>query len=80
MIFLIDYDRRSGRLITIRSFQESEQDLAESARLKIELEHNRHRINREVVILQAASMEALRRTHRRYFGDLEDLVHESGLH
>ena len=74
MIFLIEYDRDRGRLITFKKFEDSERKRAEDARLELELELNRVGTNYEVVVLEAASEDAVRRTHRRYFEDLADLV------
>ena len=74
MIFLIEYDRSQGRLITFKTFKDSARQEAEDARLQLELELNRGGIEHEVVLLEAASEEALRRTHRRYFEDLAELV------
>jgi hypothetical protein len=74
MIFLIEYNRNRGRLMNFERFDDSERRKAEDARLELELTLNRLRITHEVVILEAASEEAVRRTHRRYFEDLADLV------
>ena len=74
MLFLIEYDRNRGRLLTFERFDESEKRKAQDARLELELKLNRLGLNHEVVILEAASEEAVRRTHRRYFEDLADLV------
>ena len=74
MIFLIEYDRNRGNIVTIRKFDNSEQGKAEESRLRMELKLNRLGTEREVVLLEAASEEALRRTHRRYFEDLTELV------
>lgn len=74
MVFLIDYDRGQGRIVTFRAFDDSERRVAEEARLQLELELNRSGTEREVVLLEAATEEALRRTHRRYFEDLSELV------
>lgn len=74
MIFLIEYDRARGEIITFESFDDSERQNADDARLKLELELNRLGTEREVVILEAATEEALRRTHRRYFENLSELV------
>ena len=74
MIFLIEYKRNRGELITFRTFDDSERRKAEDARLELELELNRLGTEHEVVILEAASQEALRRTHRRYFESLSELV------
>lgn len=73
MLFLIEYDRDSAQIVTFRSFDDSEKDVAKTARLELELELNRLGIEREVVILEAASEDAVRRTHRRYFETLEEL-------
>lgn len=74
MLFLLEYDRKSGRLVTFTPFDESERQQAEEARLEMELKLNHEGTEREVVLLEAASEEALRRTHRRYFEDLAELV------
>ncbi len=74
MIFLIEYDRNQGRIITFREFDDSERQKADEARLEMELALNRLGTEREVVLLEAASEKALRRTHRRYFEDLSELV------
>lgn len=74
MIFLIEYDRNRGETVAFRTFDDSERKKAEDTRLDIELELSRLGTEREVVILEAASEEALRRTHRRYFENLSQLV------
>jgi hypothetical protein len=74
MIFLIEYDRNSGRIVTFQTFDEFEQQKAEDSRLEMELKLNRLGIEHEIVILEAETEEALRRTHRRYFEDLAELV------
>ena len=67
MIFLIEYNRPQGRIVTFKRFQDSERLKAQNARLDLELDLNRRGVDHEVVLLEAASEEALRRTHRRYF-------------
>ncbi len=74
MIFLIEYDRTRGQIITFETFDDSERRKAEDSRFEMELELNRLGTEREVVLLEAATEEALRRTHRRYFEDLVELV------
>lgn len=64
-------------MVTFQTFDDSERETAESARLELELELNRRGVEREVVILEAASEEAVRRTHRRYFETLEELLKAS---
>ena len=67
MIFLIEYDRPTGRIVSRRDFSDADQIGAEKARLALELDLRRNGMMREVVLLQAANEKALRRTHRRYF-------------
>lgn len=74
MIFLIEYNRRQGRMVTFKTFTKSEQRKAEDERLEMELDLHRRGIEHEVVLFQAATEAALRRTHRRYFEDLADLA------
>lgn len=71
MVFLIEYDRERGRLVSFKSFAAS--NGAEESRLQLELELNLKGVKNEVVLLEAENEEALRRTHRRYFEDLTEL-------
>jgi len=74
MIFLIEYDRREGRVVSIRDFADSERTQAEDARIELEVSLNRTKVDHEVVLLHAQSKEALRQTHNRYFADLRELI------
>jgi len=74
MIFLIEYDRDEGRMVRIERFSDSDKEIAQEARLNLELELNRKGVENEVVLLDAASEEAVRRTHRRYFETLAELT------
>jgi hypothetical protein len=74
MIFLIEYDRARGRIVTIESFTDSDREKAEESRLQLELDLNLKGVENEVVLLEAATESALRRTHRRYFEDLSELT------
>lgn len=75
MIFLIEYNRTTGSLISLRKFDESEKEKAKDARLELELDLHKHGIEHEVVILEADSEAAIRKTHRRYFEDRKELLH-----
>ena len=77
MLFLIEYDRTQGEVVGIQQFSDSERHTAETARLEMELRLNRLGTEREVVLLEAASEKALRRTHRRYFENLSELMKAS---
>lgn len=74
MLFLIEYDRDKGRLVSFRHFNDIDSMSAQNVRLELELDLNRRRVSHEVVLLEAANEEALRRTHRRYFENLTELV------
>lgn len=76
MLFLIEYDRSEGRVITLREFDDSALRSAEDDRLKLELQLNRQGVQHEVVLLHAPSEEALRHTHGRYFKDVASLDRE----
>jgi len=74
MIFLIEYDRRRGELVTIEPFNDLDRAAAENARLSRELKLHKSGVHHEVVLLQAASEDALHETHRRYFVDITALA------
>ena len=77
MLFLIEYNREKGEIVTIRKFDESEKTDAELARLDLELDLRRKGIRHELVILDAIDEARIRRTHRRYFESLEELAKAS---
>lgn len=79
MLFLIEYDRHQGQIVNFTEFKDSERQQAEDARLQSELDLNRRGIKREVVLLEAASKEALQKTHRRYFENLPELAASAGM-
>ena len=74
MIFLIEYDRSQGRIVTFKGFDYAERSKAEDSRLEMELDLNRRGVNHEVVLLEAPSEDVLRRTHQRYFEDASQIV------
>ena len=78
MIFLIEYDRPSGKLVTFQEFDDSERKSAEKHRLEIELALHREDLDHEVVVLEAVTKEALERTHRRYFETARQIVESTG--
>jgi hypothetical protein len=53
---------------------------AEEARLSIELKLLRAKVEREVVLLEAATQKDLRKTHRRYFEGLDQLLKPAPAH
>ncbi len=77
MLFLIEYDRSTGRLVRLEPFAAAARTRAEDERLDLELALDRQGIEREVVVLEAEDEQALRRTHRRYFEDLVGIASSS---
>lgn len=67
MVFLIEYARSEGRLVAMREYRDHERPWAEDARLELELKRNREGVDREIVLIDAPDMNALRQTHSRYF-------------
>jgi hypothetical protein len=74
MIFLVEYNRSEGSIVTFRDFDDSQRREAEDSRLEIELDLNRKGVDHEVVLLEAKSKDALRLTHQRYFADLRQML------
>jgi hypothetical protein len=74
MIYLIEYDRGLGRLLRLDGYLPAQRRRAEEDRLGIELELLREQVDREVVLLEASSEDELRKTHRRYFERLDELL------
>lgn len=70
MLFLVEYDRLQGEIASFRTFDELDRKQAEDCRLDLEISLNHRGVTREVVLFEAASKAALRRTHRRYFENL----------
>ena len=78
MIFLIEYDRLKGNIVNMGKFNGSELGKAEKKRLEIEIDLNHKKIGHEVVLLEAADENLLRRTHRRYFETLRTIAVSTG--
>ena len=74
MIFLIEYNRKKGRIINLKSFDDSDRVKAQDRRLELELSMNAKGVEHEVVLLEAESEAAIRITHGRYFYDLSELI------
>lgn len=74
MFFLIEYNRKQGRIVAFETFDDADRLKAQDAQLELELKLHRLGIDHEIVILEAESEAAIRRTHRRYFEDLAQLA------
>lgn len=77
MIFLIQYDRKAGQIVSIQRYADDQRSLAYRVRLELELDLVRRKKDDEVVVLDAATEADLRKTHRRYFEDLAGLANVS---
>lgn len=71
MIFLIDYDRRSGSIRLFKPFADHEREQAEQFRLELEI---MGRADAEVVLLESEDEETVRKTHARYFETAAELL------
>ncbi len=67
MIFLIQYERKSGELVELTKYTDNRRADAQKARLERELELNRSKAGYELVLLEAKNLEDLKKTHSRYF-------------
>ncbi|MEZ5463145.1 hypothetical protein [Dokdonella sp.] len=76
MIFLIEYDRASGSIASLKEFEDGEGELAAKERLELEISLMNNGVVREVVLLQAGSIKALRVTHNRYFKNVAELAED----
>lgn len=74
MIFLIDYDRQAGRIVTMTEFKDSEKAAAQASRLELELRLHREKVDREIVLLEAEDEAAIRQSHGRYFYTVRELL------
>jgi hypothetical protein len=73
MIFLLQYDSKTGTLTSIDEYSDAESEAAQEASLAAELRSIHMRTGLEVILLEAPSIDALRQTHSRYFQTLSDL-------
>ena len=74
MIFLIKYNRKEGIVLERKSYNDSDRQTAENARLEMELSLIHNGIDQEVVLLDANSESDLHKTHRRYFENLQEIA------
>lgn len=74
MLFLIEYDRLRGEIVSMTTYANEQREHADEARLQMELRLRREAAKREVVIMEAADVDALRKTHARYFKSAQALA------
>lgn len=73
MIFLLQYNPRTGTLERVDEYSDDDAIAAQEASLAAELRAIQRGTILEVVLLEASSLDALRQTHSRYFQTLSDL-------
>jgi len=74
MLFLIQYDKRYGNVISIQEFEEAQRHEAEKSRAALELALYREGTDCEVALLDAENLDIVRKTHQRYFKDAPELM------
>jgi hypothetical protein len=73
-IFLLVYDRRHQHLSRVDEYEQTERTIAYDERQKAEVRAMRESRDEEIVILEAESLKALKRTHGSYFYTVEELT------
>lgn len=73
MIFLITYDTKAGRLLSLQDFAESDRDAAMLALEDAQEAHLSSLNDIEIALFEAPSIETLTKTHSRYFASLAEL-------
>ena len=71
MYFLINYSRQGRKILSLTEFSDS--GLASQAKLAAEIDALGSQIRTEIVILEAESLEALKKSHSRYFGEISNI-------
>jgi len=66
-LFLLVYDRKLQKLVSVQQFAEDARAAADTARLKEQRLALQNDLDREIVLFEAKSLAALKRTHESYF-------------
>jgi hypothetical protein len=74
MLFLIEYNRKQGRIVNLERFVDSDRREAQDRLLELELRFHAEVVQHEVVLLEADCEETIRKTHPHYFYDLPELI------
>lgn len=74
MIYLIQYDRKEGKVRELKSFHSSDRAYAQRERLALELDFRKSGVSCEVVLLEATDEQALKRAHQRYFKSPREIL------
>jgi hypothetical protein len=68
MYYLINYNRKDGKLVEIRDFKDGGD--ASAAKLRMEIDGLSSSEKNEIVVLEADSLASLMASHSRYFKEL----------
>jgi len=74
MLFLIQYDKHHGNVISIHEFEEAQRREAEKARAALELALCGEGSVYEVALLDAKALDDVRKTYPHYFKDAPEAV------
>lgn len=66
---LIQYDRRAGKTTLVQEYTRREEAYARRRLLEVNKDSNT-----EVVVIEGSSLDDIKRTHRKYFLSLVELV------
>lgn len=78
-LFLIEFDRTRRRLVRDpETFDESHRDSAFARRSEVQKAALDQGLDRDVVLVEAASLDDLRRTHGSFFATAEELGRRLG--
>jgi hypothetical protein len=66
MLFLVHYDRKQNKVLSLKEYQDEERAIAYQDRLSMEKLYSRANDTQEIVLLEAVSKEQLRQTHPKY--------------
>ncbi len=74
MIFLFEYERKTGDPAKVTEFADEFRADAEQARLALEQQALKRGDDLEIVLIEAANQAVVRKTHRRYFDSLKQFI------
>jgi hypothetical protein len=75
--FVLIYDRGRREVLALQEFPESDREVADAFRSAAQSRALRDDLDQEIVLFQAASREALERTHGSYFLSPKELLHRA---
>ena len=71
MKYLIVYDPRRQKTLSMQRFADSEESKVNKRRLELEIQERHAKNDVEILVLQARDEASLKITHARYFGKID---------